>query len=80
VGQTWKTTIGGQTLISTVESKELVKIGDRTYEDCVKIGYNMVGGVTGTFYQAPDVGNVQETTLAGGNVYKFTLRKFSGLK
>jgi hypothetical protein len=34
VGRTWKTTIGDQTMTSTVEGKEPVKIGDKTYEDC----------------------------------------------
>jgi len=81
VGQTWKTTIGGQTFISTVESKESVKIGDKTYQDCIKVSYNSSdGGLSGRFYQAPDVGNVQETTAVAGTLYKFTLTKFSGLK
>jgi hypothetical protein len=81
VGQTWKTTVFGRTITSTVEGKEAVKIGDKTYEDCMKISYKSGDGkMTGTFYQAPDVGNVQETTYAGGTMLKFTLKKFSGLK
>jgi hypothetical protein len=81
VGQIWKTTVGGQTITSAVEGKEPVKIGDKTYEDCVKVSYRSGdGNVKGTFYQAPDVGNVQETTVANGMSFKFTLKKFSGLK
>ena len=81
VGQAWKTTIGMQTFTSTVESKEAVKIDDKTYEDCIKVNYKTGNGaLSGTYYQAPDVGNVQETTVVGGKAYKFTLKKFSGLK
>ena len=81
VGQAWKTTIGGQTFTSTVESKESVKIDDKTYENCVKVSYKSSNGnLSGAYYQAPDVGNVQETTTVGGKAFKFTLKKFSGLK
>jgi len=80
-GQTWKTVINGQVIISTVEGKETVKVDDKTYENCIKVSYKSSGSnLTGTFYQAPDVGNVQETTTVGGITFKFTLKKFSGLK
>ena len=81
VGQSWKTTIGTQVMVSTVEAKESVTVDGKTYTDCVKVTYKADGGgVSGTYYQAPDVGNVLETTTFGGAVYKFTLKKFSGFK
>lgn len=81
VGNTWKTSLGLQIITSTVEAKEPLKIGDKTYEDCVKISYKSNDGtVSGIYWQAPDVGNVQEETKVRGTVYKFTLKKFSGLK
>ncbi|MEI9893259.1 MAG: hypothetical protein WDN28_04975 [Chthoniobacter sp.] len=81
VGQSWKTTVSGQSITSAVEGLETFKVGDKTYENCVKISYQTNNGaVSGTYYQAPDIGNVQETTTMGGSVFKFTLKKFSGLK
>jgi hypothetical protein len=81
VGQTWKTIRGMMVIVSTVEAREPVKIGDQTYQDCVKISYKSSDGkLSGVYWQAPDVGNVQEQTSVGGSVYKFTLKKFSGLK
>lgn len=81
VGKSWKTSKGLMIFTSTVEAKESVKIGDHTYEDCMKITYKSGDGkLTGTYWQAPDVGNVQEETKVGGSVFKFTLKKFSGLK
>ncbi len=81
VGQSWKTLVFGRTILSTVEARETVKIGEKTYEDCMKTSYlSGDGKLSGTYYQAPDVGNVQEETKSEGSVYKFTLKKFSGLK
>lgn len=81
VGQTWQTVIFGMTITSTVEGKESVKIDDKTYENCMRISYKSSDGkLNGTFYQAPDVGNVLETTSVDGKTLKFTLKKFSGLK
>jgi hypothetical protein len=81
VGKSWKTSMGLLVITSTVEAKESLKIGDRTYEDCVKISYKSNDGkLSGTYWQAPDVGNVQEETKVDGAVFKFTLKKFSGLK
>ncbi|MEP6670942.1 MAG: hypothetical protein ABJF10_17415 [Chthoniobacter sp.] len=81
VGQSWKTLIFGRTILSTVEAKETVKIGDKTYENCMKTSYQADDkSMSGTYYQAPDVGNVQEETKSGDVVFKFTLKKFSGLK
>jgi hypothetical protein len=81
VGQTWKTFVFGQSIESTVEATEAVKIGEKTYENCMKISY-LSGDrkLSGTYWQAPDVGNVQEETRVGGSVFKFTLTKYSGLK
>jgi hypothetical protein len=81
VGQSWKTIVGTRVIISTVESKESVTAGGKTYENCIKVNYKTSdGGMKGTFYQAPDVGNVLETQTRDGATYKFTLKKFSGLK
>jgi len=81
VGASWKTTVFGQVITSTVEAKEPLKIGDKTYADCMKISYNSGDGkLSGTYWQAPDVGNVQEETKANGVTFKFTLSKYSGLK
>jgi hypothetical protein len=81
VGQSWQTTIGNMVLISTVESKEAVTVGDKTYKDCIKISSKSGDGkFTSVYFQAPDVGNVLETTKVGDTTYKFSLRKFSGLK
>ena len=81
VGQTWKTTVAGQPMTTTVEGKEAVTVGDKTYPDCMKISYKASSGmVSGMYYQAPDVGNILETTTVAGSVYTFTLKKFSGLK
>ena len=81
VGATWKTTIFGQIIVSTVEANESLKIGDKTYENCMKISYKSSDGkLSGTYWQAPDVGNVQEETNVGGLIFKFTLKKYSGLK
>ena len=81
VGKSWKTSKGMMVVTSTVEAKEPVKIGDHTYADCMKISYKSSDGkLSGTYWQAPDVGNVQEETKVDGTVFKFTLKKFSGLK
>jgi hypothetical protein len=81
VGQAWKTVIGMQMITSTVESKETVSAGGKTYENCIKVTYRSSDGqLNGTYYQAPDVGNVLETVTRGGATYKFTLKAFSGLK
>jgi len=81
VGATWKTNVFGQLIVSTVEAKESLKIGDKTYDDCMKISYKSDNGkLSGTYWQAPDVGNVQEETKVDGLTYKFTLKKYSGLK
>jgi hypothetical protein len=81
VGQTWKTTIYTQVIVSTVEAKESVTAGGKTYADCMKVTYKADGnGASGTYYQAPDVGNVLETTSIGGSTFKFTLKSFSGMK
>lgn len=81
VGQAWKTTRGSMVITSTVEAKEPVKIGDQTYPDCMKISYKSSDGkLSGVYWQAPDIGNIQEETKFGGTVFKFTLKKFSGLK
>ncbi|MDR3404446.1 MAG: hypothetical protein P4L99_18240 [Chthoniobacter sp.] len=81
VGQTWKTVVAGQPMTTTVEGKEAMTVGDKKYENCMKISYKASSGiVSGIYYQAPDVGNVLETTTVAGSVYTFTLKKFSGLK
>lgn len=81
VGATWKTTVFGQVITSTVDANESVKIGDKTYENCMKISYKSDDGkLSGTYWQAPDVGNIQEETNVDGLVFKFTLKKYSGLK
>jgi len=81
VGQVWKTVIGVQVITSTVEGKESVAVGGKTYENCVKVSYKSNDGtVSGTYYQAPDVGNVTETQNRDGSTYKFTLKAYSGLK
>lgn len=81
VGATWKTVVFGQVIVSMVEANEAVKIGDKTYENCMKVRYQSSDGkLSGTYWQAPDVGNVQEETKVDGLVYKFTLKKYSGLK
>lgn len=81
VGQSWKTVIGMQLITSTVESKETVTAGGKTYENCIKVTYKSSDGqIKGTYYQAPDVGNVLETSTRSGATYKFTLKAFSGLK
>ena len=81
VGQAWKTVVANEVITSTVEGKESVVAGGKTYENCVKVTYKSSDGqLTGTFYQAPDVGNVLETQNRGGAPFKFTLKAFSGLK
>jgi hypothetical protein len=80
VGQTWKTIIYSSVVVSSVESKESVTAGDKTYDNCIKVNYKSENGPSGTYYQAPDVGNVLETTSIDGSVFKFTLKSFSGLK
>jgi len=81
VGQTWKTVVGMQMITSTVESKETVTAGGKTYENCIKVTYKSSDGqIKGTYYQAPDVGNVLETSSRSGATYKFTLKAYSGLK
>ena len=67
-------------IVSTVEAKETVTAGGRTYENCIKVSYKTDNGPSGTYYQAPDVGNVLETMNLNGAVFKFTLKSFSGLK
>jgi hypothetical protein len=80
VGQSWKTVIFSTVVMSTVEAKESVTVGGKTYEDCVKVVYKTDRGPSGTYYQAPDVGNVLETTTINGAKFKFSLKAFSGLK
>jgi hypothetical protein len=81
VGATWKTVVFGQVITSTVDAKEPLKIGEKTYEDCMKISYKSADGkLSGTYWEAPDIGNVQEETKANGLTFKFTLSKYSGLK
>jgi hypothetical protein len=81
VGASWKTIVFGQVIESTVEANESVKAGDKTYENCMKVSYKSIdGNMSGTYWQAPDVGNVLEETKVAGLVYKFTLKKYSGLK
>lgn len=81
IGQSWKTIRGSMVITNTVEAKEPLKIGDQTYADCVKIGYQSSNGkLSGTYWLAPDIGNIQEETNFGGILYKFTMKKFSGLK
>ena len=81
VGASWKTVVFGQVMVSTVEANESVKIGDKTYANCMKISYQSADGkMSGTYWQAPDVGNVQEETKVDGSTYKFMLKKYSGLK
>jgi hypothetical protein len=80
VGQSWKTIIFSSVVVSSVESKETITVGDKTYENCVKVNYKTENGPSGTYYQAPDVGNVLETTTIDGSVFKFMLKSFSGLK
>jgi hypothetical protein len=81
VGASWKTIVSGQLIVSTVEAKESLKIGDKTYDNCMKISYQSADGkLAGTYWQAPDVGNVQEETKVDGQIFKFTLTKYSGLK
>jgi hypothetical protein len=80
VGQSWKTIAFTSVIVSTVESKESVTVGDKTYDNCVKVNYKTENGPSGTYYQAPDVGNVLETTTIDGAVFKFSLKSFSGLK
>jgi len=80
VGQSWKTVIFSSVIVSTVEAKESVTAGGKTYENCIKVIYKTDNGPSGSYYQAPDVGNVLETTAIDGAVFKFTLKSFSGLK
>jgi hypothetical protein len=80
VGQSWKTVVFTSLIVSTVEAKETVTAGGRTYENCIKVSYKTDNGPSGTYYQAPDVGNVLETMNLNGAVFKFTLKSFSGLK
>jgi hypothetical protein len=80
VGQSWKTIIFDSVVESTAESNESVTVDGKTYDNCIKITFKSDRGATGTFYQAPDVGNVLETTTADRLTYKFTLKSFSGLK
>ena len=54
VGKSWKTFIGGQTITSTVEGKEDVKIGDKTYENCIKVSYrSSLGSMRGHITRLP---------------------------
>jgi len=81
VGQSWKTVIGTMVIISSVDARESVTAGGKTYENCVKISYvSDDGNVSGYYYQAPDVGNVKEVSKRGDATYTFTLKTFSGLK
>jgi hypothetical protein len=80
VGQSWKTIVFTSVVVSSVESKESVTAGGKTYDNCIKVNYKTENGPSGTYYQAPDVGNVLETTTIDGAVFKFTLKSFSGLK
>ena len=80
VGQSWKTIVYTSVVVSAVESKESVTAGGKTYDNCIKVNYKTENGPSGTYYQAPDVGNVLETTTVDGAVFKFTLKSFSGLK
>jgi hypothetical protein len=80
VGQSWKTIVGMMPITSTVEGKESVTVGGRTYDNCIKVSTKTGVGPNSVYYQAPDVGNVLETTTIDGIAFKFSLSKYSGLK
>jgi len=79
-GQSWKTIVFNFLILSTVDETGSVTAGGKTYENCVKVSYRSDGGPSGSYFLAPDIGNVLETWMADGLTYKFTLKSFSGLK
>lgn len=81
LGQQWRTEMQGALIFNKVEAIESLKLGDKTYDKCIKVSYSGARGVmAGVYYQAPDVGNVLEKTTIEGAAVTFTLKNFSGLK
>lgn len=77
VGATWTLTRGEAVTVFKVEGQETVRIGERSYEKCFRVGYGCESlSLKGTYWVAPRVGNVKESLSQAGLVMEFRLRSF----
>ncbi len=80
VGKTWQAVTDDTTTI-TVAAQEDLTVGDRKYEKCFKIVSSADGlSPSGTYYLAPNIGNIRDSSKQGGATFEFTLTKFTGTK
>jgi hypothetical protein len=80
VGKKWTAVTDDKTVVS-VEAQEDLTVGDKKYQKCFKIVSRADGSSpSGTYYSAPNIGNVKDSVKQGGATYEFTLKAFRGAK
>lgn len=76
-GATWRSVGDGESTTYTIVAKENLIVAGRKYEDCLKVNYVSTGrSPSGTYFLAPNVGNIRDSVTVAGVRFEFTLVTF----